>query len=90
MEYDEKYYKLLTDLHSMQIPFQLGDMVTIDSMGSVRDGRFVIGEMSYETVVLSDIEVLSSKTLKLLVAFAQSGGRILVNGSLPERVDGRE
>lgn len=88
--YDEKYYKLLTDLHSMQIPFQLGDMVTIDSMGSVKDGRFVIGEMSYETVVLSDIEVLSSKTLKLLAAFAQSGGRILVNGSLPERVDGRE
>jgi len=88
IEYDMKFYKFITDLQSMQIPFHLGDIPTIDSIGCIKNGKFTVGNMSYKTVVLSDIEVLSETTLNLLCEFAKCGGTILINGSLPERIDG--
>lgn len=87
-DYDKKYYRFIIGLYSSQIPFHFGDMATIDEMGSVSGKKFVVGDVKYNTVILSDIEVLSAKTLALLKEFAENGGRILIKGKLPERVDG--
>ena len=90
IDYDKKFYKLITDLYSMQISFHFGDLATIEKSGSVENGKFIVGEMAYKTVAISDIEVLNSKTFELLCKFAENGGKILINGTIPSRLDGIE
>lgn len=89
-DYDKRYYRLIDQLYSSQIPFHFGDMATIEEMGSVENNRFVVGKMAYSTVVVADIEVLSKKTLALLCEFARSGGKLLIKGDMPSRIDGRQ
>ena len=89
-EYDKCYYRLIVQLYSSQIPFHFGDMSLIEEMGSVKKDRLVVGEMAYSTVVVADIEVLTAKMVSLLDEFAHNGGKILIKGALPSRIDGRE
>lgn len=89
-DYDKRYYMLIRQLYSSQIPFHFGDMSMIEQMGSVEENRFVVGKMAYSTVVVADLEVLTAKTLRLLSEFARNGGKIFIKGALPSRVDGRE
>ncbi len=48
-----------------------------------------VGEMAYDVVLLPHCETIRSTTLERLLAFGAAGGRILVLGDLPERVDAR-
>ena len=89
-DYDEVYYRLIVQLYGAQIPFHFADLSTLNVMGSAGNGRFTVGNMSYRTLVLADNEVLTSKALALIEAFAKSGGRIYVKGALPTRLDGKE
>lgn len=87
----ERFQKLVTDLAKAQVEFDLGCEDIIARHGSVNDDRFVVGERSYHTVVLPpDTENLHSKTLGLLKAYAENGGRLLCCGTTPTRVDGCE
>lgn len=47
-----------------------------------------VGEMSYRAVVLPGCETIRKTTLDRLIRFAEQGGKLLVLGTLPERVDG--
>lgn len=47
-----------------------------------------VGEMNYSTVILPQCETIRRSTLDSLVEFAKAGGRLIVMGNLPERVDG--
>ena len=89
IDYDNRYYKFITDLYSMQINWHLGDLATIEQIGGVCGEKFVIGRMSYKTVVLPEIETLTSKMLTLLQEFANNGGNIYICGNIPSRLDGR-
>lgn len=89
IDYDNRYYKFITDLYSMQINWHLGDLATIEQMGDVCGNRFVIGNMSYKTVVLPEIEVVTSKMLNLLKEFSNNGGNIFICGNAPTRLDGK-
>lgn len=87
----ERFQKLVTDLAKAQVEFDLGCEDIIARHGSVKGDRFVIGERSYRTVVLPpDMENVGGKTLELLKAYCQGGGRLLYCGPVPTRVDGSE
>lgn len=87
--YDHLHYQLITQLYSSQIEFHFADPSTIDGLGSVDKDRFNIGKMSYGTLVLADIEVITTKTYDLINDFAKNGGKIYIKGMLPSRLDGR-
>lgn len=87
-EYDRRYYRLITGLYSAGIPFHFGDMASMETLGDVEGSKLVVGKMSYSTVVVSDIEVLTEKTLRLLLEFAKNGGRLIFCGEKPSRVEG--
>lgn len=90
-DYDEIYYRLVVQLYGAQIPFHFADLSTLNVMGEVKgDGRFTVGNMSYGTLVLADNEVLSGKALEMIEDFAKCGGRLLVKGNFPTRLDGKE
>jgi glycosyl hydrolase family 106( putative alpha-L-rhamnosidase) len=87
----DRFQKLVTDLAKAQVEFDLGCEDIIARHGSVDGDRFVVGERSYHTVVLPpDMENVGGKTLELLKAYSQGGGRLLSCGPVPTRVDGSE
>ena len=89
IEYDNRYYKFITDLYASSINFHLGDISSINELGYVDANSLNIGQMSYKTVVLAEIEVITSKMMSLLKSFSEHGGKILVQGQVPSRIDGR-
>ena len=88
-DYDNTYYRLIAQLYSSQIGFRFADLATIDTLGKVSDGRFCVGKMSYGTLVIADIEVLTEKTYALISEFAKNGGKVYIKGDIPCRLDGK-
>lgn len=88
-DYDEKYfYKLICDLYSSDIPFHFGDLLSIETMGDTDGDSFVIGKMKYKTLVISHIDTITQRMLFLMKKFGASGGRIIITGNIPERLEG--
>lgn len=87
-EYDERFFKLQTDLLSSQIDFHFGDQNVMSDEGSVENGRLVVGKMSYKTLVLSEIDVLRKPVYDLIRKFAENGGEVLISHGIPTRLDG--
>lgn len=52
-----------------------------------RDGRLVVGRMQYQAVILPHLRTIRSTTLMPLLRFARQGGRLIIAGQLPDRVD---
>ncbi len=89
IDYDEKYfYKLICDLYSSNIPFHFGDLSSIETLGDVDEDSFVIGKMKYKTLVIPHIDTITKKMLSLMKTFGKNGGKIIITGELPERLDG--
>ena len=87
-DYDERYYRLIAQLYSTQTAFHFVDPSTLDSIGEADGDSLRVGKMRYSSIVVADIEVISSKTLALLKDFSARGGRIYFKGELPSRLDG--
>ena len=87
-DYDEKYYRLIAELYSNQCGFHFVDLSTLDALGAVDGEALRVGEMSYGALVIADIEVISAKTLEIIKAFSEKGGKIYIKGEFPSRVDG--
>lgn len=73
-EFYQNYKKILNDFDSKHIQFHLGDETLIERHGRVEGNKFIIGEMSYERVVLPEGLILFDNTKKLLDEFVKNGG----------------
>lgn len=89
-EYDERFFTLQKSLLSSQIDFHFGDSAVMCDEGSVKDGRLIVGQMSYKTLVLPEIKVLRRPVFELIKKFASEGGEVLISCGLPCRIDGVE
>lgn len=61
----------------------------LESHGEIRDGRFCVGEMAYEAVVLPGCLTLRKRTIALLGEWQKQGGRVLIAGDPPKLAEGR-
>ena len=58
--FDSWFYRLMSNLKSAHIDFELGDFATVRDMGEITDdGFFKVSKMTYKTVVLPRIDVLN-------------------------------
>lgn len=87
---DAAFHDLLMSLLLGGVRVDLGDERTVEVLGSVKEDRFLVGKMSYRTVVLPDLLTVGSATLALLREFSAHGGRVIVLGGVPTMVDGFE
>ena len=77
----------LTNAH---IHYHFGDETVMKLLGATVEGdRIRVGRCSYRYVVMPHCETLDCNTAELLRAFLQGGGRLLILGSAPRRVDGK-
>lgn len=89
-ETGNQFQKLVNDLLAAQIEFDLGSEDVIARNGSVKDNRLVVGQCTYDTVVLPPkMENINSPVLSLIESFGKAGGRI-VACDIPALVDGTE
>lgn len=87
--YNDVFFRTVHSLVSSQLCPQLGDASTLEGdMTHVEGGRIVVGKMSYKVMILPNIEVISSKLLGVIEAFAKSGGKLFILGNAPTRLDG--
>lgn len=85
---DAFFHQTLRTLVGIQANFELGDEDTIAEMGSIsEDGAFVIGKMSYRSIILPNMDFIRESTLALLKKFLEKGGKVLLLGRQPSRTD---
>lgn len=85
-EYKQVFYTLLGN----GVDFDYGDEEQISRVGSISDGKFNVGQMSYKTVIVPYMDTIRGTTLELLEKFVNCGGKVLVLGNKPEYIDGAQ
>jgi len=86
----QTFQTFITKLEKNQVEYDLGSENIIKDLGTVKKGRFIVGQCSYPTVVLPPmIENLDLATFKLIKKFVSEDGT-LVAFSVPSFVDGSE
>lgn len=75
-------------LSGMHISYHYGDETIIEKHGSVDGDKFIIGNWSYKSIILPDIETIDEKTYYLLLQFLRNGGKVYSFGKLPYRING--
>ncbi len=66
----------------------LGDESFIEDYGTVRGKSFVVGKMSYRTVIVPPSVTWREKTVSLLEKFVENGGILIILGKPPEEIEG--
>ena len=88
MEIGTNFQAFVTTLEKNQVEYDLGSEKIIKVLGKVENGRFIVGNASYSTVVLPPMmETLNKPTFNLLQQFVEQGGQI-ITFSAPTRIDG--
>ncbi len=78
--------KQLSDMRRLEdkhILYHLGDEIMMERHARIEDGKLVIGEMSYSTVILPEYLTPLDSTKKLIEEFKASGGIVI---STPEKL----
>ena len=65
-----------------------GDERLMEKYGSVKDGRLTVGQCTYSYVVIPDCDTLDSSTAALLKDYLVQGGRLMLAGRKPVRING--
>lgn len=87
-EVGEEFQRFVTKLSKQQVEYDLGSETIIADWGAEKNGRLVVGEVSYGTVVLPPLtENVERETFELLKQFVSQGGKLLLF-SVPNYIDG--
>lgn len=87
-KWGEEYNRLAKMLMSSHMDFDFGDEMLIEADGKAEDGRFYVGQASYDVVIVPRVVSLFASTVKQLCEFSSQGGKILWVGDFPEMVEG--
>ena len=87
-EIGQTFQTFITKLEKSQVEYDLGSENIIKDMGSVSDGKLIVGQASYSRVVIPPMtENLDLRTFNLLKKFVSNGGTMIAF-SVPTLVDG--
>lgn len=75
--YNENFTELSTRLDRLQVNHHYADEILTEEYGKVVNGKLVIGEKSYSTVIIPPVRNLSAKIQQLLADFAAQGGVLI-------------
>ncbi len=82
-ELDNKFTEISNVLSGEHISYHYGDETIISKYGKVHNKEFIVGEISYKTVILPHMYAIDEVTLRLLLDFGKNGGTIISVGTLP-------
>ncbi len=77
------------ELEKYQIEYDLGSENIIKDNGKIVEDKFVVGERSYDLLILPPgVENLDKPTADLVEKYLKNGGKILSFGDVPQYIDG--
>lgn len=85
---DREMLDLLRGLRSEHCGAEFVDLASLRDMGRVDGGRLCVGQMSYRTVILPKLRVITAQLVALLERFAAEGGKVVIWGDAPTMLDG--
>ncbi|MBC7958255.1 MAG: hypothetical protein H7X94_00175 [Vallitaleaceae bacterium] len=88
MQLDEDLKWATESLAAIHVDHHYGDETIIARHGSVKGNQFIIGQCSYEVVVLPSMRTLDQSTLELLEDFVQNDGIVMSIGEFPTMICG--
>ncbi len=89
--YKKTFDRLVAELEKRQVEYDLGCERIIRDHGKVEGSKFVVGERSYDLVVLPEnFDNVEKPTLKLLDEYLKKGGRVLAFSPAPQYVEGNK
>ncbi len=77
MEYNNALLSQMRTLEDKHVEYHLGDETLIERHGRVEGGKFIIGQMSYSTLVLPENLGFLPYTEELIQRFRAEGGRVI-------------
>ena len=77
-EISDDFGTLAEQLLAMHHDYDLASETLMETDGSVRDHRFVIGQAEYEVVLVPFASTLREQTVKLLFALLKAGGHVVL------------
>lgn len=85
---DEKMVELYNALTDHAITYHLADESILSRHGKVENGKFVVGQCRYNSVILPYCRSLSASTKALLQQFVAAGGHVYAFDALPAYTGG--
>ena len=76
-ELQQRILNAIAKLEGKHIVFHLGDETLIERHGKIENGKFVIGNRSYSSVIIECCDILLPSTEKLIEEFKMMGGKII-------------
>ena len=87
-EMDSRFDALVQGLLMNLLDFDLVSEALLPSQNPLADvAGLHIGEMTYHTILVPDMDTIRGSTLDILERFKQAGGRVIFTGFLPRLVD---
>ena len=77
LEYNSRLLSDMRTLEDRHVEYHLGDEMVIARHGRVENGRFIVGEMSYSTLVIPENLGFLPYTEELIERFRAEGGRVI-------------
>lgn len=82
-EISDKYLKAVNELTDGHISFLVADKYYLGKM-EIHDGKLLLGNRYFESIVLPPIKILTLENAKKLFDFCKSGGYVYSMGCLPK------
>ncbi len=87
---DDDFTLAAETLSGNHISYHFGDETIVEKYGQVKDGKFIVGQVSYESLVLPTMYAIDENTLELINLFLDQGGQVYCIGELPYFTNGSE
>lgn len=87
--YGDEFNRFIRYLLGTHYDLDLGDETILEEHGSAAGGRLRVERAEYKTVVIPPIRTMLRSTLRLLLQFAEAGGRIVAVAPLAGMLEGR-
>ena len=85
------FQEFITKLAKLQVEYDIGCENIIKNIGHIKNGKFIVGERVYDTLVLPPgLENLNSSVVSLIEKYLEEGGKVISYVEPPEYIDGSE
>lgn len=88
VEFGEKFENLSQKLADFHIDHHYGDEGLLEKYGRVEGKKVFVGQCGYRAVVMPDMLGIEASTVRLLLKFAEAGGKIFRIGEFPYYIHG--
>jgi len=87
----DAFQEFVTKLAKLQVDYDLGCENIIKNIGKVENSKFIVGERTYDILVLPPgLENLNSSTVSLVEKYLQEGGKVISFVETSQYIDGSE